>query len=68
MPHREIDAAAGEIGQPRPETIFLLPCMPAALSAAAVASGDALVALIYPGLFPVAVAYAAWSHAPARPA
>ncbi len=41
-------------------TIFLLPFVPAGIGAV---PGDALGAMIYLGLFPAAVAYAAWSHA-----
>jgi drug/metabolite transporter (DMT)-like permease len=44
-------------------TIFLLPFVPTGIAAA---PGDAVGAMIYLGLFPAAVAYAAWSHALAR--
>ncbi len=44
-------------------TLFLLPFAPAAIAQATAAPGPALAALVYLGLFPAAVAYAAWSHA-----
>jgi drug/metabolite transporter (DMT)-like permease len=47
-------------------TLFLLPWLPDALSAAAAAPRSALGAAVYLGLFPGAAAYVAWSYALAR--
>ncbi len=44
-------------------TIFLLPFAPGAIDQAIAAPGAAVAALVYLGLFPAALAYAAWSHA-----
>ncbi len=44
-------------------TVFLLPFLPAGVVALPGASHSAILATIYLGLFPAAVAYAAWSYA-----
>jgi drug/metabolite transporter (DMT)-like permease len=44
-------------------TIFLLPFLPGGIAALPLATPSAILAVLYLGLFPAAVAYAAWSYA-----
>lgn len=44
-------------------TLFLLPFLPEGVAAIPVASRASLLALLYLGIFPAAIAYAAWSYA-----